>query len=185
MSDVTATAPNAVQARASYPWWLILIQGIATVIIGLLLFATPARTTVALVYFVGWWWLFSGVFDLVSLFWSRAMWGWKVFSGLLGIVAGAYIIGAPLMGTAVVLGTVTLLLGINGMVIGVIDIIKAFQGAGWGKGLLGLFSLVLGAVIAFNFTEFAGAIPWLWAIFALGFGIAAIVMAFQVRKLQA
>jgi uncharacterized membrane protein HdeD (DUF308 family) len=186
MTD-TMTAPAAPQpaaAEAVYPWWLVLIQGIAALVIGVLLLAYPVKTTVALIYVIGWWWLITGIFDLISLIWSREMWGWKVFTGLLGIIAGAYIIEHVLVGTAIVLGTVTLLLGINGMIIGVIDIVKAFQGAGWGKGILGVLSLILGAVIAFRFAEFAKVLPWVWGILGIVFGIAAIVMSFQVRKIQ-
>jgi uncharacterized membrane protein HdeD (DUF308 family) len=188
MTD-TATASSGPRslgaAETAYPWWAVLIQGIAALVIGLMLIASPARTTVALVYFIGWYWIVSGIFDLISLFWSRAMWGWKVFSGILGIVAGGYIVAAPLIGAAIVVGTVTLFLGINGMVIGVVDIVKAFQGAGWGKGLLGVFSLIIGAVIAFNFTTFALAMPWVWGVLGIGFGIAAIVMSFRLRKIAA
>jgi uncharacterized membrane protein HdeD (DUF308 family) len=186
MTDTAVAPASGKDAGAvAYPWWLLLIQGIAALVIGGLLLAYPAKTTVALVYFIGWWWLVTGIFDLGSLFVSREMWGWKVFSGILGIVAGGYIIGAPLVGAAVVLGTVTLLLGINGMIIGVVDVVQAFQGAGWGKGILGVFSFVIGAVIAFNFTTFAKAMPWVWGIIAIGFGLAAIVMSFQVRKATA
>ena len=177
-----AAAPEPSAAEVYYPWWLLLVQGIAAVVIGGLLLAYPAKTTVALVYFLGWWWLFQGIFELISLIWNREMWGWKVFSGILGIVAGGYIIAAPLIGSAIVLGTVTLLLGINGMIIGVIDIVKAFQGAGWGKGILGFLSLIFGAIIAFNFVKYATVMPWVWGIIAIGFGFAAIFMSFKVKR---
>ena len=179
MTDVAS--PQAVSAPM-FPWWVTLIQGIAAVIIGALLIFSPVTTTVALVYFIGWWWLISGIFELGSLFVDRTAWGWRVFTGIISIFAGGYIIAAPLIGAVVVVGVATLLLGINGMIIGVVDLIKAFQGAGWGKGLLGLFSLVIGAVIAFNFTAFMIAMPWVWGVFAAVFGVAAIFMAFQQRK---
>jgi uncharacterized membrane protein HdeD (DUF308 family) len=188
MTD-TATASSAPQASAatagSYPWWAVLVQGIAAVIIGVMLLTTPISTTVALIYFIGWYWIISGIFELGSLFWNREMWGWKLFSGILGVVAGGYIVAAPFIGAIIVVGTITLLLGINGMVIGVIDIVKAFQGAGWGKGILGAFSLIIGAVIAFNVTTFAVAMPWIWGVLGIGFGIAAIVMSFRLRKATA
>jgi uncharacterized membrane protein HdeD (DUF308 family) len=168
-----------------FPWWLTLIQGIAALVVGLLLIFQTLPTTVVLVLFFGWWWLISGIFELGSLFVDRTAWGWRVFTGLLSIIAGLYIIGSPYLGTVIVVGVSTLLLGINGMIIGVVDIVKAFQGAGWGKGALGVLSLVIGAVIAFNFTSFMAALPWVWGIFAVAGGIAAIVYAFQVRKVQA
>ena len=126
-----------------------------------------------------------GLFELGSLFVDRTAWGWKLFSGIISVIAGGYIIAAPLLGAAVVVGIATLILGINGMIIGVVDIVKAFQGAGWGKGALGVLSFVIGAVIAFNFTSFMLALPWVWGLFMAIFGIAAIVMAFQIKKTQA
>jgi uncharacterized membrane protein HdeD (DUF308 family) len=183
MADA-AVVPQG-KATGAFPWWAILIQGIAALVIGLLLMARPATTTVALVYFIGWWWLISGIFELGTLFVDRTAWGWRVFSGVLGIFAGGYIIAAPLIGAVVVVGVATLMLGINGMIIGVVDIIKGFQGAGWGKTALGVLSFLLGAVIAFNFTSFMTALPWVWGLFAIIFGVAAIAMSFQAKKAQA
>ena len=187
MADATMGSQSTSRTKAfvGVPWWATLIQGIAALIIGLLLMTQPIVTTVTLVYFIGWWWLISGIFEIGTLFVDRTAWGWRLFTGLLSILAGGYIIAAPLIGAVVVVGVATLLLGINGMIIGVVDIIKAFQGAGWGKGALGVLSFVLGAVIAFNFTTFMAALPWVWGLFAIVFGIAAIVMAFQARKTPA
>ena len=177
-----ATAPAAV--RSGYPWWVVLLQGIAALVIGGLLMVQTVTTTVVLILFFGWWWLISGIFELGSIFVDRTAWGWRLFTGLLSVIAGVYIIGSPLLGTAVVVGVATLLLGINGMIIGVVDIIKAFQGAGWGKGLLGALSFVVGAYIAFNFEKFMLVLPWVWGLFAAAFGIAAIIMSFQIKKAQ-
>ena len=155
---MTDTAVS-VSARSSMPWWVTLIQGIAAVVIGGLLMFQTVTTTVVLIMFFGWWWLISGIFEIGSIFVDRTAWGWRLFTGLLSIVAGAYIIGSPLLGTVVVVGVATLILGINGIIIGVVDIIKAFQGAGWGKGLLGALSFVVGAYIAFNVSTFMLILP--------------------------
>lgn len=180
MADQTGSS----MARA-FPWWLILVQGIALLIIGGLLMTKTGVTTVALVLFLGWWWLVSGVFEVVSIFMDRTMWGWKLASGVLGILAGGYIIAAPVLGSVIVVGFATIMLGINGMVIGVVELIKAFQGAGWGKGIIGALSLVFGTVIAFNFTSYMAALPWIWGLFAVIGGVAAIASSFQLKKLTA
>ncbi len=82
------------------PWWLVLIQGIAGVIIGLLLLINPLKTTVFLVQFLGIYWFVSGIFGIVSIFLDKSMWGWKLFAGLLGIFAGVLILQHPLWSTA-------------------------------------------------------------------------------------
>lgn len=180
MSDIAAGTVGA--RKQVIPWWVALVQGIAALVIGLLLIFSPAGTTLALVYFFGWWWLISGIFDLGSLFVDRTAWGWRLFTGILGVFAGAYIIASPALGAAVVVGVATLMLGINGMLIGVADIAHAFQGAGWGRGALGVLSFIIGAVIAFNWTSFMLALPWVWGVFAIIGGISAIVLSFQMKK---
>jgi len=167
------------------PWWVTLLRGVAALGIGVLLVMQPGVTTVVLVVFLGWYWLVGGVFTLGSLFVDRTQWGWRVASGLLSIFAGAYIVASPLLGAAVVVGTATLILGINGMIIGIVDIVKAVKGGGWGIGVLGVLSIIIGGVIAFNFTSFMLALPWVWGAFAMVAGIAGILGAFQIKKLQA
>lgn len=180
MTDVAAPTPT----KLRHPWWLTLLQGIVALFIGGMLIAQPVTTTVVLVTFFGWWWLLTGLFELGSLFVDRTAWGWRVCTGVLSLVAGAYIIASPLLGAVIVVGTMTLILGVNSMIIGVVDIVKAFKGAGWGKGLLGVISLWIGAYIAFNFEKFMLVLPWVWALFIIIFGIGAIIHAFQVKKAE-
>ncbi len=182
---MTDAAANPKSIALAYPWWAVLIQGIAAVVIGGLLIAKPASTTLVLVLFLGWWWLISGIFDIISLFWNRSQWGWKLFSGILGILVGGFIIGSPLIGAASLLAAYALILGIGGVVYGIIDIVKAFQGAGWGRGVLGFFSVIFGLIIAGNLVPAAAALPWVFGIFGVAFGIAAIIMSFQLKKAQA
>lgn len=172
-------------AEMAFPWWVTLVQGIAALVIGGLLLIQPKTTIVVLIQFLGWFWLIGGVFELIGLFWNHDQWGWKVFSGLLGVVLGGYIIGAPLMGALAVLGGYALFLGIGGIVVGIADVVKAFQGAGWGKGILGAFSILFGLFIAFNLLPAALALPWVFGVLGIVFGVAAIVMSFQIKKLQA
>lgn len=46
------------------PWWLILLQGLAALIIGIYLILYPVRTTIYLVQILGWYWLFAGLLTL-------------------------------------------------------------------------------------------------------------------------
>ena len=106
MADATMSGAmpdrGAAAVAALVPWWLVLIQGIVALLVGIMLFTSPATTTLVLVQVLGWYWLFSGIFQLGSLFVDRTKWGWRVLSGVLGIILGGYTIGAPLMGAAAV-----------------------------------------------------------------------------------
>ena len=178
----TATATVVVEERRT-PWWLVLLSGIALVLIGILLFTDTDQTVFTLVLFLGIWWFIGGILDIISLFMDRTHWGWKLFSGILGIIAGGAIIRHPMWAAALVPATLVWVLGIFGILIGIMQLIRAFQGAGWGTGILGIASIILGLIIlsanigvAIATAIVAGAI---WAIVA---GIIAIVYSFRLRS---
>ncbi len=116
------------------PWWLVLLEGIAGLILGILLLTDTARTLFTLVLFLGIYWFVGGVFDLVMMFVDRRQWGWKLFSGLLGIVAGLVVVRDPLWAAAIIPATLIWLLAAAGVVIGIVSILRAFTGGGWGWG---------------------------------------------------
>ena len=53
--------------RNFVPWWLVLLEGLAALIIGIYLIAYPIDTTIILVRMLGWYWLFVGIFTIVHL----------------------------------------------------------------------------------------------------------------------
>jgi uncharacterized membrane protein HdeD (DUF308 family) len=167
------------------PWWLLLLEGIAAIIIGILLFTDTEQTVFTLVLFLGIWWFISGIFDIISLFIDRTHWGWKLFSGILGIIAGLIIIRHPYWAAMLVPATLVWVLGLFGILIGIMALIRSFQGAGWGTAIIGIFSIVLGLIllgadigVATATVIFSAAI---WAIIG---GIIAIVFAFRLRSEQ-
>ena len=165
------------------PWWLVLISGILSVIIGILLLTTPARTVYTLVLALGFYWIFSGIFTLVAMFMDHTGWGWKLFSGLLSIIAGVVILRYPLMSAVTVPSIMVLLLGIQGIIVGILGLIMAFKGGGWGAGILAALSLIFGAILMANFANPAMVITLVWvtAFFALAGGIVQIIQAFRSK----
>jgi len=176
------TAQSAVGGGRQTYWWLVLLQGIAALILGILLLTNPAATAVILVQFLGIWWFVGGLFDIVGIFLDRTAWGWKLFSGILGIIAGLLILNHPLWATVLIPTTLVLIVGIFGIVIGIVSLIRAFQGAGWGTGVLGVLSILFGLVLVANPLLAAIGLPWVLGIFGIVGGFAAIVMAFRLRS---
>ena len=176
-----ATATAVSSKSYSVPWWLVLLQGIAGVIIGLLLLIYPAKTTVFLVQFLGIYWFVGGIFGIVSLFIDSTHWGWKLFSGLLGIIAGILILQHPLWSTVLVPTTLVIILGIEGLIIGIVNLIQAFRGGGWGIGILGALSIVFGLVLLANIFVSALVLPYVAGAFGVIGGIIAIVYAFKLK----
>ena len=176
-----ATAVGTSMEESNVPWWLVLLEGIAAIILGALLITNTGRTTVVLIQLLGIYWLLKGIFSIIAIFIDSSQWGWKLFVGILGIAAGILVIGSPIWSTAIVTLTLVLILGINGIIIGIVEIIQAFQGGGWGIGLLGLLSIILGTLLIVHRWSAAAALPWALAIFLLIGGVVAIVAAFRMK----
>ena len=178
MAEMTAVASAG---EKQVPWWLVLVQSIAAIIIGVLLLIEPRMTTAILVQVMGIYFLVAGIVNLVSLFVDRTAWGWKLVLGILGIVAGMTIIQHPLWSSVLVPATLALVLGIDGLIFGIVGLVQAFQGAGWGAGILGVLSIIFGILLITNPVIAGFALPFVLGIFAVMGGILALVAAFQMR----
>jgi len=175
----TAVAPQDNQS----PWWLVLLGGIAAIILGWMLWMNPLKTANILVWAIGWYWLITGIIYLISLFWDRRQWGWKLFSGILGIVAGWFLIDAGAGERLATMGfAIVLVLGIQGIIMGIMGLIAAFQGGGWGAGILGVISIVIGFLLLGNMWSAALVLPWVIGMFLIIGGIFAIVASFRLRS---
>ncbi|MCP4168986.1 MAG: hypothetical protein GY759_24255 [Chloroflexi bacterium] len=177
------TANTVQQQTQELPWWLVLIDGIAAIIIGILLFTNTAATVGTLVLFLGIYWLIKGIIILIGIFQDRAAWGWKLFIGILSILAGLIVtVGMGFFAAALMVTTTfAIVIGIWGVVIGIMEIISAFRGEGWGVGILGVISIVFGIYIMANPMVSGFALVYVAAIFAVVGGIIAVVQAFRLR----
>src|SRR5688572_11394532 len=138
----------AATAQQSDVWWVFLLEGIAAIIFGILLITAPAATLVALVIFLGFYWLFLGAIELVRVFVDRSVpWYWSLLLGILGIVAGLIVLNHPLLAAVVLPATLVIWLGVLGLVIGVIEIIGAFSGGGVGSFILGVINILIGLLL--------------------------------------
>jgi uncharacterized membrane protein HdeD (DUF308 family) len=176
MAEATMTSEEPL-----VPWWVVLIEGIAAIIIGVLLLVNPRITTAVLIQFLGIYWFIVGIIDIVRIFMDSSMWGWKLFSGIIGILAGIAIIQYPLWASLLVPTVLVWVFGFFGIIIGIIGLIQAFQGAGWGAGILGVLSILFGLLLLFNAFVASLTLPFIFGILAIVGGLAALVMAFQMR----
>lgn len=176
---MTTTAQR--MEESGVPWWLILIEGIALIILGILFLTNPASTTVIFIQVLGIYWLIKGILAIVAIFIDSTRWGWKLLIGILGIVAGLIILQHPLWSPIVVGSALIIILGIEGLIMGVVEIIQAFQGAGWGSAILGILSIIIGIWLLANIGAATLALPWAVGLLAIIGGIIAIVAAFRAR----
>jgi uncharacterized membrane protein HdeD (DUF308 family) len=171
-----------------HPWWLTLIQGIAAFILGGILLWAPAKdktdTWVMLVALLGVYWLVLGIVDIVRIFQDSTGWGWKLFTGILSILAGGYILAYPIASAAVLPQIFVLVLGLWGLVYGGMYIFLGFRGAGWGAIILGALTAFFGLVLIANYGEPGWGLSMVWtaAVAGLVGGVVLMVRAFQERS---
>ena len=135
-------------------------------------------------YLIGFFWFVRGMFQIISIFVDSSAWGWKLFAGLLGMIAGIAVVRHPLWSSVLLPATVAFILGIQGIIVGVISLIFAFKGGGWSSGIVGILSIVFGIVLMLNpFLSGLSLIFFIGGLAVIG-GILAIFTAFQTRKLQ-
>ena len=182
MTDVTQT-----ETKES-PWWLTLITGILALIVGAILLWAPvvnkAEMYLVLIAALGIYWLAKGILDIVSIFIDHSMWGWKLFMGIIGIAAGAIILMYPIGAAVALPRTFLLVFGIWGLLQGIMLLIMAFRGGGWGMGILGAVGIVFGAILIANWNEPGWGLAMIWtgAVAAVIGGIILIVQAFRQRS---
>jgi uncharacterized membrane protein HdeD (DUF308 family) len=163
-------------------WGLILLEGIAAFIVGVLILVEPGISTLALTQLLGAYWLVSGVFSLVSIFSSRRSWGWKLLAGILGVIAGLTVFQYPLWSAILVPAVVGAILGMTGILIGVMRLVMSYRGAGVGIAILGAMSILLGFVLLlFPPLAILTAI-YMFAFLSLLGGISAFIAALSLRR---
>ncbi|MBK7916550.1 MAG: DUF308 domain-containing protein [Chloroflexi bacterium] len=99
----------------------------------------------------------------------------------MGILAGIVVMQHPLWSPLVVGKVIVIILGIEGIMIGVINIIQAFKGGGWGVGLLGVLSIIFGMILLSNSWIATFSLPLVMGVFAIIMGIVAIAASFRLR----
>ena len=179
MSSDSSALSMETRAR---PWWLLLIEGIAAIIVGILLFTSTAKTVVVLVQFIGIYWLIRGIFDIVSVFIDHTAWGWKLFMGIIGIIAGMLILQNTLWAAVFVPTIMVWILGLYGIMGGIIMLIQAFKGGGWGVGIMGVVLILVGIFVLANTLLTTAVAIWLSGFVLVIGGIAAIIQAFRQRS---
>jgi uncharacterized membrane protein HdeD (DUF308 family) len=167
-----------------FPWWIVLVEGIFALIIGIFLIAEPAITSVFLVTVLGFYWLIRGIFFIIQIFvgGSGVHWGWLLFGGILGILAGMVVLRHPLYATVLVGTVLVIIVGVEGLIMGLIGLFQAFRGAGWGAGIMGALSVIISIILLANVYAVTFYLPYVIAGFLIVGGIAAIVFSFSMRR---
>ncbi|MGA2125653.1 MAG: DUF308 domain-containing protein [Xanthobacteraceae bacterium] len=172
----------AMPTQQSSIWWLFLLQGIAGIALGLLLITNPGATLIVLMTFLGFYWLIEGILSLVHVFVDRSVpWIWSLLIGIVGIAAGILVLRHPLLAALTVPTVLVIILGVQGLVMGVLEIIGGFSGGGIGSFILGVINVLIGLLLLGSPVAAAVAVPLVFGILLLVEGVGLVVWAFRVR----
>jgi uncharacterized membrane protein HdeD (DUF308 family) len=180
----TATLDDPTATRSPYPWWLLLILGIAWLIIGFLVLSFNFTTIAAIAYFAGFALIAIGISEIVLAFIVPG-WRWlRIIYGLLAIAAGVIALAWPGKTFLVLAGILAWYL----LFAGIFRIIGAF--IDHGEYDLWWLSLIVGLLeigIAFWAIGYPGRsitllIVWV-AVAAISAGISNIFLAFHLKDL--
>src|SRR5215216_4223411 len=146
---------------ATFPWWLVLLEGIFAAIFGLLLLIAPGSTTLFLVQVLGFYLLIGGI---------------------LRLIAGIVVLQHPLWSAIAIPTYLIYVIGFLAMFQGFGGLIQAFRGGGWSAGILGVLSVVFGLILVLNPLIGLVALPFVLGGFMLVGGIVAVVVSFRMRS---
>jgi uncharacterized membrane protein HdeD (DUF308 family) len=163
-------------------WWIFLLQGIAGILLGLMLITAPGATLVSLVTFLGFYWIVSGVLSFVQMFVDRSVpWIWSFLIGIVGVAAGVLLVRHPLVAALTVPTAIVIVFGIEGLVMGVLEFIGGFSGGGTGSFIRGALNILIGVLLLSAPLAAALAVPLVFGVLLLVQGAALIALALRVR----
>jgi uncharacterized membrane protein HdeD (DUF308 family) len=100
--DGVIACAKAIQImRSDAHWWIVLLEGILGIAVGLAIFTWPALSVLSLAYLVGYWAVFSGIASIVAALRLRNHlpneWLY-LFFGVISVVFGLFVLVAPAAG---------------------------------------------------------------------------------------
>src|SRR5215207_5747473 len=163
------------------PWWLVLVEGILVALFGLLLLAAPGASLFFIVQLLGLYLFIAGIFRIIGIFIDSSSWGLKLIAGILCLIAGLAVLRHPLWSTVAAPAGLVIIVGFLAIFEGVAGLVVAFQGGGWGMGVLSVLGILFGFILVINPLIGVAALPFILGIFMLIGGVGAVVQAFRMR----
>ena len=151
----------AVREGLARTWRTLMVVGVLAIVVGCIAILIPAVASVGTAIFIGWILLVAGGFLAAAAFSAPSIGTviLRLIWALLTVIVGIWLIVEPHNGTL----TLTLVLGIYFLIMGLTRVIVAFMGrgtpnAGW-VGLSGVAGLLIGILVLAKFPSSAD-----WAI---------------------
>ena len=192
--EMNVDITKEVEQTAKMVWWILLIQGIIMLILGLMLLVHPEKTLIVMVTLLGTFWLINGILDIIVgiIGYTNISRGWMIFGGSITVTAGLIVLNHPLivevLATEFLAIVVAISIIINGLVQIFIGRAISFSDTElsrkqlWGSSLIGAIYVVGGVLLVTHPTWTAEILLILVGIWALVAGIVRIVIALRIRS---
>ena len=91
---------RGIRATLKKHWWLLMVEGVVLIVLGVLAIAYPFVATIAVDLYIGWLFLIAGVVGLIALFATEdiAAFLWTIVTAALAVVLGVLLIWKPAEG---------------------------------------------------------------------------------------
>lgn len=186
MDNLTSLIEHSKQAIRY--WWLLLVVGAALFVVGLFVFAFPARSYLGLSMLFGWLMLLSGVLEVVLSSVNRHFItgrGWMLAGGIIEIILGVILIAHVALSAATLplfLGFWLLLRAFATIGLGGDMRTLEIPGAGWTL-FSGVLLMICSLWILFRPLVVGSAAVIVWVGISLLFaGVGAMSLSLQLRQ---
>lgn len=177
--------------KAARHWWIVLIQGLLFLTLGIIFVMSPDDTLKTLIQILAIYWLLSGALTIVSStigdYKGSRTWGF--LAGLVSLAAGIFMLAYPYVAEVTTIFLVYIF-AFASVLYGILQIIEGTnvrKNAGkdwaWGNLLLGIFNIFFG--LALFIFPLAAAIAYVWVagIMAIVGGLALLWTSIRLKKL--
>ena len=182
-STVSVVLLDKLGAALARNWWLIALRGVLGVIFGVIALLMPITTILALVLLFSAYMIVDGVFAIYAAIRAAQQgesWSILVLQGIASIAAGAIAFFWP----GITVLAFVLLIAAWSIVSGCLMLAAAFRtdSGRWWLVLGGAAALLFGILMILAPLSGAVVLTWWLGAFALVFGVALIILAFQLRS---
>ena len=193
--STTGTAEASVSAQGikeavTRHWWVVLLLGIASIIIGIWAVATPVDATETLGVIFAVWLVVTGIFEVVRAFATGLSGGLRtmlIITGILSLIIGVIALrnwwetgsaGWPAWFLAIFVGVTFLFRGFANLFGGIEA--KGQEGRGWTI-FAGIVYLIAGIILLVAPASLL-ALVWVLGIYLIVLGAFEIIAAFMIRS---
>ncbi len=169
-------------------WWLELIRGIFTLVLGLAFISLPGKSLVLIATFVGLYLLIDGVIESIKGVFSIKKdkeWWVMLFKGVVGVLAGIVIFNYPQFS----LGILFFVLALWALIAGIIGIVQAVRNrketyGGWTLTGMSVLLIAFGLLLLTQPYGSVLVLTVLFGLYAIIAGVMIIAFSMDLRSMN-